>query len=94
MTSRAQHLRDALVAAFGDRPFDATRVAWVAEDDPTLAAAIEAATPHCRYRSGPKRGRYHIEAIRHTLQRLARQHFNVDRHGFWTIKASTIPVYC
>jgi hypothetical protein len=72
-------LRDALLATFGDKPFDATSVVLAMRHNAQLAAAVTATVPSSRYRLRPER-------IRRTLKGMARQYFNTDAAGYWTIK--------
>jgi hypothetical protein len=74
-------LRDALLAAFGDKPFDTTSVVLAAAHNLQLAAAIEASLPPSK-----KRGELHYKRARRVLAAMARQYFETDVVGYWRIK--------
>jgi hypothetical protein len=73
-------LRDALLATFGDKPFDTTSVGLAAAHNPHLAAAIEASLPPHR------RGQRRKNTVARVLKAMARQYFDTDPCGYWTIK--------
>jgi hypothetical protein len=75
-------LRDALLAAFGGKPFDTTSVVLAAAHDDTLAAVIEAALPPSRYR----RGHHRNGMLRRYLKHMAPQYFDTGPCGYWMIK--------
>jgi len=80
-------LLNALWAAFGGKPFDATEVAIKAMDDPDLMAAIDTAVPDCRLK--PRRSRRRpIKILRGALSQLAEQYFDTDQLGWWRLKSS------
>jgi hypothetical protein len=79
-----KHLVAVISATFGARNFDASSIIGEAGYNTTLAAAIDAAVPHSRYRSGGRRGRYRYAAVRRVLQPLSR-HFDSDDHGWWLV---------
>jgi hypothetical protein len=84
-----QQLLAALSQAFGRKCFDTSSVlgrVWHA-NDLKLAKALDAAIPNCRYRSGYWHGHFKDGAVRHVLTRLAPQHFDTDRYGWWYLKS-------
>jgi hypothetical protein len=80
-------LTEALFEHFGTQTFDATNVWIKAQDNPELAAAIEAEVPRARYKHGYKSGRLNIRAIHMALRRLqgirnvTSDTFQLDTHG-------------
>ena len=84
-----RQLLAALAQAFGEEAFDTAVVtgrAWHQSDE-KLAASLEVAIPNCRYRSGHRRGQFKDRLVRRTLTRLAPDHFDADRHGWWYLKS-------
>jgi hypothetical protein len=81
-------LRDALLATFGNKPFDTTSVILAAKRDAQLADAIEATVPPSKRRRGCC---YNNGTVRRALETMAQQHFNTDVCGFWTVKQPAKP---
>jgi hypothetical protein len=74
-------LRDALLATFGDKPFDTTSVVLAAVHNAQLAAAIEASLPPSK-----KRGEFHTKRVKRVLASMAPQYFDTDVVGYGRIK--------
>jgi hypothetical protein len=85
-------LVEVITAAFGSRNFDATSVACEAEHNPVLAAALEAAIPRCRNRSGYFKGRFRSKTIRRVLATLAGRHFDNRPERLVVRQASDAPM--
>src|SRR5688500_3958978 len=83
-----QQLLAALAIAFGHERFDATDLVIKADDDRSLAAALDAWLPTCRYRSGWQRGRFRVDFLRRNLRRLRNPRFRAESQGerYWTFK--------
>ena len=77
----------ALTDAFGHSPFDVTDLLAARVKHPQLEAALDAAIPDCRYRSGYHRGQPNARRIRFALRKLPKQQlraFHDARHDYWT----------
>jgi hypothetical protein len=75
-------LIDAIAGAFKNEKFDVTSIRIRAAHDPALSAAIGAAIPNCRYRSGWCRD----QPLRRLLEQVAEKHFATDTAGWWSVQ--------
>jgi hypothetical protein len=83
MTHDEAQLLQQLQNVFGRRAFDGTDVVCQAKIRPALFAAIEAAVPNCRYKSGYLKGDLKTEKLRVVLRRLVGRRLIVKEPNCW-----------
>jgi hypothetical protein len=71
-------LRNALIEAFGEQPFDAMSIVLEAADNALLAAALISLIPGCRNKTG--RQQFRSARIRAAVKRLK---IPTDDMGYW-----------